>query len=144
MPQFEWKDTLRIVVGEITRKQQMALWAEISAMEAGTANLEQLQRTSEALAALATRAVFVRQGKQWVKAEGGAEADYEGDCIAFNLPVTAQTFGDLPVSLADGWIAKAVEANGGLDAVLNFTSLIPMASLNGSGMASEPEPPIAP
>ena len=141
MPAFEWKDTLRVVVGEITRGQQMAIWREIADGELKDLNvIDQQERIAEIVAAYATKSVSVRNGKGWKPVDSHVVIESDDVAIEFDLPLTNDGLSNMPLSLARDWMTTALEANGGLTAIINFISLPRTNSTQGSAITSESEP----
>lgn len=127
MSEFIWKNQVKVVTREITRGEQFDVWEtarRLGWLEA-TGIAESDERIAELVAQFATVAVYDCHKNKWQEAE---------QVFDVALPMTADRFRDLPLSLANGWIEAALKENGGLMNVLSF----PSASVRTTNAGSEP------
>lgn len=127
MGEFIWKEQIKIVTREITRGEQFEVWntsRRLGWMQAATIE-ESDERIAELVAQFATAAVYDCRKNKWQEAS---------EVFDVPLPITADRFRDLPLSLANGWIESALKENGGLMNILSF----PSASARITSAGSEP------
>ena len=129
MSEFVWKDQIKVTLQEISRGDQFAIWRDIQ--KAGFLNgetpLEENEAIAELIAARSVSGVFDCEKNQWKAAD---------TILGHPLPITPETFGKLPMTLANGIIRAALDENGGLLETVSF----PSASLGISSAGSESKP----
>lgn len=133
MSEFVWRDQYKVMTREITRGEQFDVWEtarRLGWLEA-TGIADSDERIAELIAQFATVAVYDCHKNKW------QETDKVFDV---SLPITADHFRDLPLSLANGWIEAALKENGGLLNVLSFPSASVRTTNAGSAPPSESEP----
>ena len=131
MSEFIWKDSIKIIVREITRGEQFDIANDVRrlglleniTMENAIQNDE---RIAELITARATVAVYDCEKNKWKAAT---------EVMGIPLPITPEGFNALPKSLANGWIEAAIRDNEDVLSVMSF----PSASVRSSNAGSEPK-----
>lgn len=126
---------MRVVVGEITRGQQLNLFKMMRTDNSELTEEEQFAHAQElnaTVAIYATRKVQVCQGGEWVDVNKASEFDLGFDIVKLVKPTTSADFDTLPRTLAGGWVEAALAENGGLVSLMSFTSASPTSSETGS------------
>lgn len=131
MSEFIWKERYKIICDEITRGAQLDIWNEVKRRglldHAGDSlSLDSMEGIAEIIASYATRVVYECEKNRWQEADKVFDAP---------LPISAENFKTLPLSLANGWIEAALKDNP-LLAFVNF----PSASVLSLSAGSEPKP----
>lgn len=135
MSEFVWKDSIKIVVREITRGEQFDIVNDVRrlglleniTMENAIQNDE---RIAELITARATVAVYDCEKNKWKPAT---------EVMGIPLPITPEGFNALPKSLANGWIEAAIRDNEDVLSVMSFPSASVRSSNAGSEAKSESE-----
>lgn len=133
MAEFIWRDQYKILTREITRGEQFDVWETARArgwLQATTIS-EADERIAELITQLATVAVYECQKNKWHEAN---------TVLSVSLPITPDGLRSLPLSLANGWIAKALEDNGGLMNILSFPSASVQITNAGNVLPSDNTP----
>ena len=145
MAEFIWKDTIKITTRELTRGELVTFWGRIlkggdlNALVAGGTTLISEEKLLEVIAAEATAAVAVQNGKGWKTITESAEVDG----VVLPWPMESEAFLALPMSLANGWLIAAQQETGDMNTLLNFTARPdppPANGTNSSATASGAEP----
>jgi hypothetical protein len=109
MTTFEWNDAVKVVIGEISRRGQLDIYRWIETEKGNLAPNELVTAVDDQIVIAATRAVSVKQGKQWIAVNGTPLT--VADEFTVGLPLTEDSFRALPVSLTEQWIMEAVAVN---------------------------------
>ena len=113
-----WKDKVKIVVGELTRRAELQMANEVERIVAALpddATPEQFAASlDELVAVLATRSIQVCIDGVWLPVDAGHARTVdlgEGDTFTLNFPPVAAEMASLPGSLYEQWLNAAANEN---------------------------------
>ena len=106
-----WKDKVKVVVGEISRKSELqlanAMSRDVDGLGADATVGDFSEWLDEMLGSYATRAVQVFEDGTWRALQDGETVmveSSEGDTFPLTYPLTSAAFKDLPGSLYEDWL----------------------------------------
>lgn len=106
-----WKDKVKVVVGEISRKSELqlanAMSRDVDGLGADATVGDFSEWLDEMLGSYATRAVQVFEDGAWRTLSSGETVTVEsseGDTFPLTYPLTRAAFKDLPGSLYEDWL----------------------------------------
>lgn len=106
-----WKDKVKVVVGEISRKSELqlanAMSRDVDGLGADATVGDFSEWLDEMLGSYATRAVHVFEDGAWRALQDGETVmveSSEGDTFPLTYPLTSAAFKDLPGSLYEDWL----------------------------------------
>lgn len=145
MTTFEYKDKLRVTVGELTRAQQLQFWKDGHLVKNQTENdgsngMLATALLEDSVTVLCTTAIEVNNGGKWKSISTPMQVELNGTEYELSYPMTLERYRQLPASLVNQWASRAIELNGDVTQVLFLASLTLTATPNGSKEASENEP----
>lgn len=113
-----WKDKVKVVVGEISRKSELqlanAMSRDVDGLGADATVGDFSEWLDEMLGSYATRAVQVFEDGTWRALQDGETVmveSSEGDTFPLTYPLTSAAFKDLPGSLYEDWLNAAGAEN---------------------------------
>lgn len=136
---IDWKNRVRVGVGELSRAQSLEVYKQIDnivAMHRDDPEYPLIAACVEVLAARAVRSVSVFQGDEWISVTHEKPKPYDAaDAAPLSCPMSSETLANLPVSL----YTEIIEATR-LENELVYNQLFLASNSTESSMETTSEP----
>ena len=110
MATFTWKDKLTVTVGEMSRTQGIDCARQFDLLAKVYTDYDELMREADALVVI-NSPTTIRTGDKMLS-DGVHGIKLDDKVVKLVLPLTRDSFYELPMSLSEAWVNAAVSENG--------------------------------